>query len=60
MAIGPAYTKYLQPVIHILKQASEATVDKVGVFKIISSSATRCHRSFLKKPAEAYAICLFR
>ena len=29
MAIGPVYTKYLQVVIHILKQASEATVDKV-------------------------------
>lgn len=28
MAIGPVYTKYLQVVIHILKQASEATVDK--------------------------------
>ena len=30
MAIGPLFTKYLQVVIHILKQASEATVDKVG------------------------------
>ena len=29
MAIGPLYIKYLQDVIYILKQASEASVDKV-------------------------------
>ena len=44
LAIGPVYEKYLQVVVHILKTAGEANVDKVYFksSKIMMVSITDC------------------